>query len=53
MTEKEKGKAGLFYNPNYDSELTVGKGQVFRIQQYPAVAQGGKKILDERDTRRY
>ena len=22
MTEKEKGKAGLFYNPNYDPELT-------------------------------
>lgn len=39
MTEKEKGRAGLFYNPNYDPELTrdreVVKDKCFEYNNIP------------------
>ena len=37
MTEKEKGAAGLFYNPNYDPELTRTFERYYSIRKenYP------------------
>lgn len=49
MTEKEKGAAGLFYNPNYDPELTrdreTVKDKCFEYNNIPPSRREDRKAL--------